>query len=180
MLQCNALNDEWAKWAEEAQWQTGYFGVGSLLVRSIVKARRFHFLGPLAPPPPHSSACPRSLACCPLARTPRRPPPHTPRDARHRPRTTSRSRRRASRSARRRPRRSSPSATRPTSSRSAASRRRPRRRRPPPATSGCANGRNELAARGQCTTSFACRRRSCLARACAREKAGQHCGQMYA
>ena len=50
MLQCNALNDEWAKWAEEAQWQTGYFGVGSLLVRSIVKARRFHFLGPLAPP----------------------------------------------------------------------------------------------------------------------------------
>ena len=40
MLQCNALNDEWAKWAEEAQWQTGYFGVGSLLVRSIVKARK--------------------------------------------------------------------------------------------------------------------------------------------
>ena len=53
MLQCNALNDEWAKWAEEAQWQTGYFGVGSLLVRGIVKARRFHFLGPLAPPPAH-------------------------------------------------------------------------------------------------------------------------------
>ena len=37
MLQCNALNDEWAKWAEEAQWQTGYFGVFPAL--SVLLAR---------------------------------------------------------------------------------------------------------------------------------------------
>ena len=86
MLQCNALNDEWAKWAEEAQWQTGYFGVGSLLVRSIVKARRFHFLGPLAPPPSPLLGLPTLPRLLPpgthpappaTSHTPRRPPQAT-------------------------------------------------------------------------------------------------------
>ena len=36
MLHCNAVNDDWDQWAEEAQWQTLYFGVAPLLVRKLV------------------------------------------------------------------------------------------------------------------------------------------------